>query len=89
MRTLGFSLCGFPARMSLPEHFFDERGIPRWNLLNARFGSPVIVWNKPIGAVPVDENVVYQPTQSIPIEDELRKLREVVESLDKKCDGVR
>lgn len=89
MRTLRLSLNGFPASVALPEHFFDEKGIPRWHLLNARFGSPFIVWDKPLGPVPKDENVVYQPTQSIPIADELQKLREVVESLDKKCDGVR
>ena len=89
MRTLRFTLNGFSASVTLPDHFFDEHGRPIWHLLNARFGSPLIVWNQVIGGVPVDEDVVYQPTQSIPIEDELRKLREVVESLNKKCDGVR
>jgi hypothetical protein len=87
MRTLRFTLNGFSASVTLPEHFFDGHGRPRWHLLNARFGSPFIVWDKPIGGVPVDGDVVYQPTQSIPIKDELQKLREVVESLDKKCDG--
>jgi len=38
-------------------------------------------------AVPKDEDVVYQPTEVIPISDELKTLREVVESLEKKCDG--
>jgi hypothetical protein len=88
MRTLRFTLNGFSASVALPEHFFDERGVPRWHLLNARFGSPAITWNQVIGGVPTDEEVVEQATQSIPIEEELRKLREVVESLDKKCDGV-
>ena len=88
MRTLRFTLNGFSASVALPDHFFDERGIPRWHLLNARFGSPFIAWNQVIGAVPKDEDVVYQPTQSIPIGEELQKLREVVESLDRKFDGV-
>lgn len=89
MRTLRFSVNGFPASVSLPEHFFDERGVPRWHLLNARFGSPVITWVQVIGAVPKDEDVVFLPTESIPIKEELAKLREVVDSLGKKCDGVR
>jgi len=86
MRTLRFSLNGFPASVSLPEHFFDEHGRPRWHLLNSRFGSPFIVWSKPLGGVPEDENVVYQPTEPIPITEELSKLREVVEALEKKFD---
>lgn len=84
MRTLRFSLCGFAASVTLPDHFFDERGRPLWHLLNARFGSPVISWNQVIGAVPTEENVVYQPTEVIPIGEEVQKLREVVEALEKK-----
>jgi hypothetical protein len=88
MRTLGFSLCGFPASVSVPDEFFDERGVPRWHLLNARFSSPSITWNTTIGGVPVDEPVVNQ--QQVPtIGEELQKLREVVAALEKKFDGVR
>lgn len=89
MRTLRFTLNGFSASVTLPDHFFDERGIPLWHLLNARFGSPLMIWNQVIGSVPKDEDVVFQPTESIPIKDELAKLREVLESLQNKCDGVR
>jgi hypothetical protein len=88
-RTLRLTLNGFPASVSLPEHFFDERGKPRWHLLNARFGTPFIVWDKPIGGVPVDEPVVNQQTEVPTIGEDLLKLREVVASLDKKFDGVR
>lgn len=87
MRTLRLTLNGFSASVSLPDHFFDEHNRPRWNLLNARFGSPIIIWNQVIGAVPKDEDVVYQPNESIPIGDELQKLREVVEALEKKLMG--
>jgi hypothetical protein len=87
MRTLGFSLCGFSANVSVPDEFFDERGVPRWHLLNARFSSPSITWNTPIGGVPVDEPVVSQ--QQVPtIGEELQRLREVVATLEKKFDGV-
>jgi hypothetical protein len=87
MRTLGFSLCGFSATVSVPDEFFDERGVPRWHLLNARFSSPSITWNTPIGGVPVDEPVVSQ--QQVPtIGEELQRLREVVATLEKKFDGV-
>ena len=89
MRTLRFSLNGFSASVTLPNHFFDEYGRPLWHLLNSRFGSPLIVWNQPIGGVPRDEDVVLIPTESIPIAGDLQKLREVVASLEKKCDGVR
>jgi hypothetical protein len=88
MRTLGFSLCGFPASVSVPDEYFDERGVPRWPRLNARFSSASITWNTLIGGVPVDEPVVNQ--QQVPtIGEELQKLREVVAALEKKFDGVR
>ena len=86
MRTLTFRLNGFPASVSLPEHFFDEHGTPRWHLLNARFSSPFVVWDKPIGAVAQDE----QATQEVPnIVEELTKLREVAASLENKFKEVR
>jgi hypothetical protein len=88
MRTLGVSLCGFSASVSVPDEFFDERGVPRWHLLNARFSSPSITWNTPIGGVPVDEPVVNQQ-QVPPIGEELQKLREVVAALEKEFDAVR
>jgi hypothetical protein len=88
MRTLGFSLCGFSATVSVPDEFFDGGGVPLWHLLNARFSSPSITWNTTIGGVPVDEPVVNQ--QQVPtIGEELQKLREVVAALEKKFDGVR
>lgn len=89
VRTLRLNLNGFSASVSLPDHFFDEHNRPRWNVLNARFGSPIIIWNQVIGGVPKDEDVVYQPTESIAIGEELQKLREVVESLEQKFVGVR
>jgi hypothetical protein len=58
MRTLTFGfICGgevFRGSVTLPAEYFDERGVPRWHLLNSRFSSPVIVWDRPIGPVPVD-----------------------------------
>jgi hypothetical protein len=87
MRTLGFSLCGFFASVSVPDEFFDGRGVPLWHLLNARFSSPSITWNTPIGGVPVDEPVGNQQVPTIG--EELQKLREVVAALEKKFDGVR
>ena len=89
MRTLRLTLNGFSASVTLPDHFFDEYGKPLWHLLNARFGSPLIIWNQVIGSVPKDEDVVYEPTESTPIKEELAKLREVIFSLEQKCDGVR
>ena len=94
MRTLtfGISVGGetFRASVSLTDSYFDDKGRPRWNLLNARFSSPVILWDThPIGAVPVDDPVVDQPPQIPTIGDELRKLREVVDSLEKKFSEVR
>ena len=68
-------------------HPFAENAKEWGTRLNARFGSPFIVLDKPLGSVLKDEDVVYQPTQSIPIKGELQKLREVVESFDKKCEG--
>lgn len=94
MRTLtfGISVGGevFRASVCLTDEYFDARGLPKWNLLNARFSSPVILWDtQPIGAVPVDEVVVNQPQQIPPIGDELRKLREVIVSLEQKFNEVR
>jgi hypothetical protein len=88
MRTLTFSLCGYRASMALPAEYFDDYGRPKWNLLNNRFSSPFILWDRPIGGVPVDEPV-NQPTQIPTIKEEVAKLREVVVSLEKKFDGVR
>lgn len=82
MRTLRFSLCGFQASVALPDEFFDEHGIPKWHLLNTRFSSAPITWVRPIGGVPVD-GVVEQPTVPT-INEELQKLREVVETLEMK-----
>lgn len=94
MRTLHFGMNAggevFRASVSLTDEYFDDRGRPRWNLLNARFSSPVILWDAPpIGAVPVDDAVVNQPTELPPIGDELQKLREVVDSLEQKFSEVR
>jgi len=93
MRTLTFGIaCGgevYRASMTLPGEYFDERGLPKWHLLNSRFSSPVIYWDRPIGAVPVDEPVVNAPQQPPSVREELQKLREVVVSLEKKFDGVR
>ena len=83
-RTLSFVLNGFPASVSLPDHFFDERGIPRWHVLNSRFGQPFIVWNQPIGAVPVDDDV-EQPAS--PTKEELKQLQLRLDSLEKKIRG--
>lgn len=87
MRTLRIGINGFGASVSLPDEYFDERGIPRWNLLNARFSSPNITWSRPLGGVPHDEDVVYQPKELPPIGEELQKLRDVVASLQKKFYG--
>jgi hypothetical protein len=92
MRTLSFGLCAggdaFRASVALPDEYFDDRGLPKWHLLNARFSSPSILWDRPIGAVPVDEPVVNQPKELPPIGEELQKLREVLASLEQKCYGV-
>jgi hypothetical protein len=74
--------------MALPDAYFTDDGLPRWGLLNSRFSSPIIVWDRPIGGVLKDEGVVEQPTQP-PISEELQKLREVVVSLEQKFNGVR
>jgi hypothetical protein len=89
-RTLGFSLNAHRASVSLPDEYFTETGAPKWHLLNSHFGSPVITWNSVIGGVPIDEDVVYQPTKELPtISEELQKLRAVVAALEKKFDGVK
>lgn len=95
MRTLRFGFnCGgetFRGSVTLPDEYFDERGVPRWHLLNARFSAPYIIWDRIIGGVPRDEVVVAndpQHPQPIPIGEELRLLREVVDLLEKKFDGV-
>lgn len=88
-RTIGFSLNGFPASVFLPDEYFTETGVPKWHLLNSYFSSPVMVWNRVIGGVQVDEVVVANAPQAIPIGEELQKLRQVVASLEKKVDGVR
>ena len=82
MRTLRFSLNGFGASVTLPDEFFDERGVPRWHLLNNRFSAPIITWNRIIGGVPNDEP---EPTQEVPtLSEELSQLRAVVDSLERK-----
>jgi hypothetical protein len=92
MRTLTFGLCAggdaFRASVALPDEYFDERGLPKWHLLNARFSSPAIIWDRIIGAVQKDEPVVGQPTKELPpIGEELQKLRDVVASLEQKSNG--
>ncbi|HEX6822676.1 MAG TPA: hypothetical protein VF123_11510 [Candidatus Sulfotelmatobacter sp.] len=88
MRTLTFGLNGFRASVALPDEYFDERGVPRWHLLNSHFSSANIIWNRVIGGVQRDEPVVNNP-QPTPITEELQKLREVVRLLEKKFpDGV-
>jgi hypothetical protein len=61
MRTLhfGMNVGGevYRGSVTLPDQYFDAMGVPRWHLLNARFSSPVILWDYPIGGVPVDESV--------------------------------
>jgi len=87
MRTLtfGMNVGGevYRASVTLPDEYFDDRGLPKWHLLNNRFSSPVIYWDRPIGAIRHDEVVVDVP-QPIPIREELQKLRDVVASLEKK-----
>ena len=88
MRTLTFRLCGYAASMALPAESFDDRGLPKWNLLNAHFSSPFIIWDRPIGGVKVDD-VACQPTQELPpIGEELKQIREALASLEQKLDGV-
>src|SRR5258705_13731787 len=101
MRTLGFTINGFSASMTLPDGYFTEAGIPRWNRLNSEFASPNIIWNRVIGGVQVDEKVVnpkpeylQQPDvialpTSTPIGEELKQIRQAVASLEQKLDGVR
>ena len=74
--------------MSLTDEYFNEHGVPKWHLLNSRFSAPYIIWDKIIGGVPRDGVVVANAPQPIPIGEELQKLREVVDSLEKKFDGV-
>jgi hypothetical protein len=62
------TFCGesFEATLRLPDKYFDERGIPLWHKLNARFGGqPIITWDKPIGSVPVDEWVAKDAPQQV------------------------
>jgi hypothetical protein len=91
MRTLtfGINVGGeiYRASVTLPDEYFDDRGLPKWNLLNARFSSPVIYWDRPIGGVPRDEVVVANVPQATPIGEELQKLRDVVASLEQKFNG--
>jgi hypothetical protein len=58
MRTLTFGFqCGgevFRGSVSLPDEYFDAHGVPKWHLLNSRFSAPVIIWDRPIGGVPRD-----------------------------------
>ena len=93
MRTLtfGINVGGevYRASVALPDEFFDDRGLPRWHLLNSRFSSPVIYWDRPIGAVQVDEPVVNQPKELPPIGEELKQIRQAVASLEQKFNGVR
>lgn len=89
MRTLTFGIQAggevFRASVSLTDEYFDDRGLPKWHLLNSRFSAPYIIWNRVIGGVQHDggEPVVNKPTAP-PITEELQKLREVVASLEKK-----
>lgn len=87
MRTLRFGINGFGASVTLPDEYFTETGVPKWHLLNARFSFPNITWNRTIGGVPHDEDVVYQPKELPPIGEELQKLRDVVASLEQKFNG--
>jgi len=87
MRTVRFGINGFGASVTLPDEYFTETGIPKWHLLNSQFSSPIITWNRTIGGVPCDEDVVYQPKELPPISEELQKLREVADSLEKKLMG--
>jgi len=58
MRTLTFGfVCGgetFAGSVRLPSEYFDELGRPKWHLLNNRFSSPSIIWDRPIGGVELD-----------------------------------
>ena len=58
MRTLRFAICAggevFRASMTLPDEYFDEKGVPRWHLLNSRFSAPIIIWDKIISGVQPD-----------------------------------
>jgi hypothetical protein len=93
MRTLTFGLnVGgeiYRAGVTLPDEYFTEQGLPKWHLLNARFSSPVIIWDRPIGAVQVDEPVVNQPKELPPFGEELKQIRQAVASLEQKFNGVR
>jgi len=89
--TCGINFNGevFRATLRVPDEYFDDRGLPKWHLLNSRCSNPQIFWDRPIGGVPRDEVVIANVPQPIPIGEELQKLREVVVSLEKKFDGVR
>jgi hypothetical protein len=88
MRTLtfGINVGGevYRGSVTLTNKYFDDRGLPKWHLIHARFSSPIILWDNPIGGVPVDDAVANQPTELPPIGDELQKLREVIVSLEQK-----
>jgi hypothetical protein len=86
-RTLRLCMNGFGGSVTLPDEYFTEAGVPKWHLLNAQFSTPIITWSKPIGGLPVEENVVYQPTKEpLHIGEELQKLREVVACLERRVD---
>lgn len=90
MRTLscGINFNGevFRATLCVPDEYFSAHGVPLWHRLNSRCSNPLIHWDRPIGGVPRDEVVASDP-QPIPINDELKKLSEVVDSLERKFDG--
>jgi hypothetical protein len=88
MRTLtfGFNCSGevYRASVALPDEFFTEQGLPKWHILNSRFSSPNIVWDRIIGGVQKDEPVVNQPQQPPSMGEELQKLRDAVRALEEK-----
>ena len=93
MRTLTFGFnCGgevYRGSVRLPNEYFTDQGLPRWHLLNTRFSSPNIIWDRVIGSVQHDVPVVNQPKQSPPsMGEELQKLRDVVVSLEKKFEVI-
>lgn len=87
----GMSFCGESFAVTIhniPDEYFDARGLPLWHKINNRFSAhPQIVWDRPIGPIPVDEKIVETKTGLPPIGEELQKLREVVATLEKKVNG--
>ena len=80
--------CGeaFSATLDLPDKYFDVLGHPIMHLLDNRFSAhPVITWRQDWQCAPTQSDAVELP----PIGDEVQKLREVIDSLQKKFDEVR